>query len=321
MYSVAVSILNHGEPRPTIQCVRSVLAEQQLLERGISLAVWVADNGSEPSVLKVLQETFADLPAVTVLKNQANLGFAAGHNRNIRSILAISRPDFIWLLNNDCTIEPGCVDALLSCAAKSHGIGIWGATLLEEDGLTIQCAGGCFYNGWLSSFRQYAQGKPVSRRMRLNSVKFSYLAGASLFFPVGTLENGLGPPAGIEPESSLKATHFLNETFFLYFEELDLAQRLKPGLALGWCRDALITHKGGESTGAGSRQRSRQAEFHSTLSALKFTHLYYPRRLWFMAPARYAAKVLQLLVSGNARLLGSVNSAYGEFWSWLRKRA
>jgi GT2 family glycosyltransferase len=133
------------------------------------------------------------------------------------------------------------------------------------------------------------------------------------------LESGLAPPAGIGSGPAENGIKFLNEGFFLYFEELDLAQRLKPGLTLGWCRDALITHTGGESAGTGGSQRSAQAEYHSTLSALKFTRLYFPGRLWVMAPARYAAKCLQLLLTGKFRLMGPVNAAYRDFWNWLRQ--
>jgi hypothetical protein len=82
---------------------------------------------------------------------------------------------------------------------------------------------------------------------------------------------------------------------------------------MAWCKDALIKHAGGTSTGAGGNQRTKLAEYHSTLSALKYTRLHHPRRLWFMAPARYFSKCLQLSVKGEFRLLGSLNQAYRDF--------
>jgi hypothetical protein len=101
---------------------------------------------------------------------------------------------------------------------------------------------------------------------------------------------------------------------FSLFEELDLAHRLKPGIGMAWCKDALIKHSGGASTGATGNKSTKIAVFHSTLSALEFTYLYYPHRLWVMAPSRIFSKCVQLLVRGDLHLIGSLFRAYGDFF-------
>jgi len=318
MPALGVSILNFRAADQTARCVRSLLDAQATVAMDSELVVHVADNGSGNGEFEDLQAALSDQPGVFLHRNDENLGFAAGHNRNIEHLLKDEALEFVWLLNNDCLVDRGAIAALLECARNQRAVGIWGATLLESDGKTIQCAGGCSYNAWLSSYRQHGRGKPASSRTGMSRRKFSYIAGASLFIPVPVLRDGLAPPKCLTPEQNGAGQRWLNETFFLYFEELDLAQRLLPGLSLGWCRDALITHIGGKGTDTGGSRRSAPAEYHSTLSALKFTRLYYPRRLWFMAPARFFAKVLQLLFTGNIRLLGSVTSAYGDFWRCLR---
>jgi len=95
---------------------------------------------------------------------------------------------------------------------------------------------------------------------------------------------------------------------------LDLAQRLKPGLRMAWCKAALIRHVGGVRTGALARKRTQLTEYHSTFSALKFTRLYYPRQLWFMAIARYSIKGLLLLVKMDFRQIGMMTKAHRDFW-------
>ena len=105
-----------------------------------------------------------------------------------------------------------------------------------------------------------------------------------------------------------------DETFFLYFEELDLAKRLKPEYRMAWCKEAVIRHIGGVSSGTESNNRSEMAEYHSTLSALKFTRLYYPQRLWVMAPLRYMLKCLQLILKGKPGLIKPLTHAYRDFW-------
>lgn len=318
MHRIAISILNHGEADSTLACVESLLAEAGLSDGRYHLVIRVADNGSAPSDQQDLQTALSRLPEVAFSLHDRNLGFAAGHNRNVEALLAGQRPDFVWLLNNDCVVQPGTVNALLDCARSNPKVGIWGSTLLESDVRTIQCAGGCFYNCWLSSYRQYGQGKPVTQRSQLKAPRFSYISGASLFMPIATLDSGLGSPRQLHPKRENADVQLLNESFFLYFEELDLVRRLDPSLTIDWCRDALITHTGGKSAGTDGSRRSAQAEYHSTLSALKFTRLYFPGTLLFMAPARYVAKSLQLLFTGNLRMLGNLNAAYADFWKWLR---
>lgn len=193
-------------------------------------------------------------------------------------------------------------------------VGIWGATLLEPDGQTIQCGGGCFYNSWISSYRQYGKGKTLAQIDKLEPVEFDYIAGASLFFPVATLQGGLHSIQLTGAGASSVAPQWLNESLFLYFEELDLARRLKPGLKIVWCKAALIKHAGSLSSGTNAKKRSQLAQYHSTLSALKFTRLYYPHRLWFMAIARYFSKGSQLLVRMDFRLIGKMTKAYWDFW-------
>ena len=316
MIGIAVSILNYCTTVQTLKCVSALLSDAGDHLSSVRLTIWVADNGSNPEEYYVLQNGLHPLEGVYLRQYECNVGFAAGHNRNVGAILAEGRPDFIWLLNSDCLVHDGCIEALLTCALERPEIGIWGATLLESDGRTIQCAGGCAYNSWLSLYRQHGRGVSVRDRDRLGWRGNSYVAGASLFLPISTLEHGLYPPKYLRGRAIRGSAPLLNETFFLYFEELDLVERLKPQTGVSWCRDALVTHAGGQSTGTAGNLRSAQAEYHSTLSALKFTQLYYPGRLWIMAPARYMLKCAQLLFTGNYKLIDSVNSAYRDFSKW-----
>ena len=312
MIRVAVSVLNYNSTQTTIACVQSLLSACEANSGAYFLDIFVADNGSVANEQTQLQQSLAELPQVNLQLNSENRGFAAGHNNNLEAIFVRSNPDYIWILNNDCVVYEATLSSLIKCAQQHSDVGIWGATLLEPDGETIQCAGGCFYNSWISSYRQYGQGISLSQLDQLESVGFDYIAGASLFFPVKTLLNGLRAAAPAQRNTGKQ--QWLNESFFLYFEELDLARRLKPGFKMAWCKPALIKHTGGTSTGTAENQRTNLAEYHSTLSALKYTRLHHPQRLWFMAPARLLSKCLQLIFKGEFRLLGSLTRAYHDFF-------
>jgi len=317
MIRAAVSILNHNSAHSTVACVQSLLGAVRKGGETHHLQVFVADNESDERDRDYLRQSLAGLPNVYVQINAENMGFAAGHNRNLAVIFDGFSPDYVWVLNNDCLVYEETLSSLIESAVQYPGVGIWGATLLEADGETIQCAGGCFYNSWISSYRQYGRGKSLADIGELGPVEYDYIAGASLFFPVNTLQNGLRSVGSLSAEENADAKQWLNESLFLYFEELDLAQRLKPGFGMAWSKKALIKHVGGESTGASNGQRTDLAEYHSTLSALKFTRQYYPARLWFMMPARYLSKCLQLIIKGEPRLIRSLSKAYQNFLSDL----
>ena len=136
-----------------------------------------------------------------------------------------------------------------------------------------------------------------------------------MFFPVAALIDGLNDRPTPATEAQTGRQQWLNESYFLYFEELDLAKRLKSDLKMSWCKAALLTHKAGASAGTSDNKRSALAEYHSSLSALVFTRQYYPRRLWLMAPIRYLLKCSLLMLKGNIRLIVGMTNAYRKFWN------
>lgn len=311
MVAVAVSVLNYGAAEETARCIESLLGSREAV--GVDLRIAVADNGSDPGDYETLARLLTDLPGVRLFRHERNLGFSAGHNRNIERLLAGGPPDFFWLLNNDCRVGEETLQAFLECARQRPVVGIWGATLLEADGRRVQCAGGCFYRPWLSSYRSHGAGLPVEEVESMEEPEFDYVAGASLFMPAATLAEGLDPPRG---HGKAVSRPWLNEEFFLYFEELDLARRLRPGWSMGWCRRAVVQHDGGLGTGSGAARRSARGEYHSTLSALKYTALYRPAPLWLMAPARLLAKTAVNLLTLRLDLLRPLWAAYGAFLRW-----
>jgi len=315
MIQVAVSILNYNSSKSTIACIESLLNAGQEAKESYLLNISVTDNDSLADEQSELAQSIAKLPGVHLQVNTENRGFSAGHNDNLRTIFDQSSPDYVWLLNNDCLVHQDTLNSLIKCAQQKPAVGIWGATLLEPDGKTIQCAGGCFYNSWISSYRQFGQGTSLAHIDHLKPESFDYIAGASLFFPLTGLQDGLHPVTGSSVDESRARQQWLNESFFLYFEELDLAKRLKPGFGMAWCKAALIRHVGGASIGTSDNQRSAKAEYHSSLSALRFTRMYYPKRLWLVAPVRYVSKCLQLSSRGEFQLIMSLTRAYRDFWN------
>ena len=73
---------------------------------------------------------------VVLVVNQENLGFAAGCNQ----AASIARAPLLVFLNDDSTVDTGCIDALIRAASDDPDIGAVGARIMWVDG-TLQEAG------------------------------------------------------------------------------------------------------------------------------------------------------------------------------------
>jgi GT2 family glycosyltransferase len=119
--SVIIPIWN-GES-VIVDCLAAVYANSgdQLRE------VIAVDNASPDRSAAIIQERF---PQTRLLRQPVNLGFAGGVNVGLRA----GRGDVLILLNQDCIVQPGWLDALLDVLAVNPRLGIAGCTILNADG-------------------------------------------------------------------------------------------------------------------------------------------------------------------------------------------
>ncbi|MDX6602820.1 MAG: hypothetical protein QOF13_2022 [Solirubrobacterales bacterium] len=160
--------------------------------------VVVADNGEGEGSAALLNERF---PAVTRVGFGRNLGFGNALNRVIRE--AGEGP--IVLLNDDAVAEP---EMIASLAVDSGGAEMVAAVLLSErDPGRIDSA-----------------GVTVDQTL----MAFDYLCGA----PADRVENAahpLGPTGGaaLYDRDAFNAVGGFDERIFLYYEDVDLALRMR----------------------------------------------------------------------------------------------
>lgn len=80
----------------------------------------IVDNGSEPGSCEAIQKQY---PAVDLIKNPFNLGYAGGNNVGMNWALK-KRADYVWLLNNDTTVAPDCLKRMVEMAEGNNEIGL-----------------------------------------------------------------------------------------------------------------------------------------------------------------------------------------------------
>lgn len=276
---IFIVVLNWRGADDTIACLQSLLDLQ-----GADFQIVVCDNGSADGSYERIREwllahgdsheylrthPLCELtreqaeqlspmspPALYLVQTGANLGYSGGNNVGIRLALTDPRTEFVWLLNNDTEVEPDSLLRLVERCRARPDIGICGSKLVyHHDRSQIQGLGGLF-NPWLATSLHYQinQSSAVVHQDDEVDRHLSYIVGASLFLRA----------------SLLKDIGLLEERYFLYFEEIDLARRARGRYAIGMATSSVVYHKEGASTEGG---RGVLADFYVLRNRLVYTWL------------------------------------------------
>ena len=221
---VAVVLLNFNGADDTLACLESLAALASAPG-----AVHVVDNASEDDSVERIRQAF---PSVNISVNAANLGFGAGLNPVLETLLAGGR-EWIWLLNNDTRVAPGALEALLAQARAHPDAGAVGACIVDMDPPhAVQTWGGGRIGWWRGNSRHFTA--PVADE------RLDYLTGAALLLRAGALRKiGLFDPQ-----------------FFLYWEDADLCLRLRmAGWRLTVAPESVVRHRLSATIGEASPRK------------------------------------------------------------------
>ena len=230
----------------------SVFALSEIVRDPGFANVIVSDNGSTDGSRDFVRERYGD--RVTIVENNANLGFAAACNRAFRHGSAA----YAFLLNPDAELKDGALEQIVIFLDAHPRAGIAGSRIYNYDG-TIQPSCGEF-DTWAGAFlRSSAWGEwPPFRR---------FANGASLrAFPYDAarrVDLAIGAALAIRRALIAEIGPF-DERFFLYHEEVDYAKRAADAGWETWFVPASqAVHEGmgsarGQYSVEGRKQRSRR---------------------------------------------------------------
>lgn len=91
-----------------------------LLSCGLPVKILAVDNASSDNTVQLLRTDFA---TVQVIETGANLGFGKANNIGLKMALD-NDADYIFLLNQDAWLQPGCIEKLISCFESNLQMGI-----------------------------------------------------------------------------------------------------------------------------------------------------------------------------------------------------
>jgi GT2 family glycosyltransferase len=230
--------------------------------RGIPAVV--VDNGSTDGSPDAVAERFPD---VELIRAGVNLGFAAGNNVGIRRALE-READWVLLLNNDATVEPGLVEALDAAVAARPDAGVLACKVLfaEDDRLWYA---GASWDPLLGRSRHARYGDPDEPGELADTDRAT---GAAMAVSRAAIEK-----AGL-----------LDEELFLYAEDLEWCLRIREaGFAVVYVPEARVRHRVSASAGGAGSPTTAYYETRNVLAVAE-RHRPLPRGL---TGARRAAVV------------------------------
>jgi hypothetical protein len=202
---------------------------------------------------------------LTLIDAGGNLGFAGGNNLGLRYALRDPALAYFWCLNNDTVVERDAIRALVARMDATHRVGMCGTVVryYHRPG-TVQALNGSRFKMLSGQSMGIGRNQPAARAMDPRRVarETDFVLGASLAVSRAFLET----------------VGFMEESYFLYFEEMDWSVRNRGRFATAFAHGAVVYHKEGGSIGSSGKQgaRSETSEYYLMRSRIKFYRRNYP---------------------------------------------
>jgi N-acetylglucosaminyl-diphospho-decaprenol L-rhamnosyltransferase len=291
-FEVPIIIVGFGHSDDIVKCLNAIATQR----RCPKFEVFICENGG-PAAFDALVKTLAEKGApceggveplepasnefvracrlrlaggqakVAIGEARDNFGYAGGINAWLRPLLA--EPDWtaVWILNPDTWPEPDALAELVAYAGK-RGKGMVGSRLMIPGRSDIASSRGLKWN-------------KLSAR----------LTGVDIFAPVSPepdpedVERRMDSPTGPSmyvTRNCIERIGLMDESFFLYWEEVDWAVRAKAACGVGYAHKSVVPHVMGTTTGSagGRAKRSAFSVYLSHRNQLHFVRRHHPR--WFL---------------------------------------
>lgn len=293
MKKVAVVILNYNGKKFLEEFLPNVIANTN----AEMADVIVADNASTDGSKEFMREHF---PAIRLIDNGSNGGFATGYNLALRQIEA----EYFVLLNSDIEVTPGWIEPVVELMDAHPEIAACQPKILsycERNKFEYAGAAGGFIDRY---------GYPFCRGrvfQTLEEDRGQYDDVCEVFWATG---------ACLFVRADLYLKHGgLDDSFFAHMEEIDFCWRMKNlGYKIFCCPQSTVYHIGG-GTLPKSSSRKTYLNFRNNLSLL-YKNLPQSRVFWVISYRIVLDWVaaFKFLCGGGLKDFWAVARAHADFY-------
>lgn len=291
MHDVGIVILNWNTCALLKRCLETVLAS----EGDFSYRVIVVDNASTDDSVAMLR---ADFPQVELIVSETNGGYPYGNNLGLKALgfhgagqVDADAPRYAVLLNPDTEVPPDAFYGMMRYMDARPEIGVAGPKLVLPDGSLDLACRRSFPSPAVSLYRFSGLSRLFPKHRQFGRYNMTFAD------PDEELEvdSVVGAYMQVRREA-IEAVGLLDETFFMYGEDLDWAYRIKTaGWKVYYHPQIVVKHV----KRAASRQ-SQKAAFEFQRAMLLFYRKHYrpTTPLWL-----HLLIMTGLLLKGGAKLL------------------
>lgn len=234
---LSVIIVNYNVRYFLEQALLSVRKAAQRLPTEI----WVVDNNSVDDSVRMVEEKF---PEVHLIANKDNPGFSIANNQAIRQ----SKGEYVLLLNPDTVVEEDTFERCCAFMDAHPDAGALGVRMIDGAGNFLPESKRGFPSPWVAFAKTFGLARIFPTSRLFNHYHLGYLAEDE----TNEVEVLAGAFMFMRREA-LEKVGLLDETFFMYGEDIDLSYRvILGGYKNYYLPETTIIHYKGESTKKGS---------------------------------------------------------------------
>jgi GT2 family glycosyltransferase len=233
MKELSIIIVNYNVKAFLQNCLLSIKKATEKIDSEII----VVDNASDDGSIELIKKNFED---VILIESPVNLGFSKANNLGLK----ISQGKYICLINPDTIVEENTFEVMINFMENHPDVGLAGCKILNPDGTFQLACRRSFPTPWVAFTKIIGLSKLFPKSKLFAKYNLTYLdenqsyevdavSGSFMFLRRDVYEKIGG----------------LDETFFMYGEDLDYCYRVKQaGYKVYYVHSTQIIHFKGEST-------------------------------------------------------------------------
>ncbi|MDD3984719.1 MAG: glycosyltransferase family 2 protein [Methanobacterium sp.] len=236
---LSIIIVNYQTYDLTKNTIKSITEHTQPFEYDI----YVVDNGSKDGSIEKLKKDFnneSETGLIKFIRNKENKGFAYANNIALKKISA----QYVLLLNSDTIVLDNCLEKSLNYMETYKYVGVLGCKVLLPDNSLDKACRRSFPDFNVSFYRMSGIAHLFPKSEQFGRYNLTYLDENDTY----EVDCVMGAFMMVRSET-IKEVGLLDETFFMYGEDIDWCYRIKSAnWKIVYFSDAQIIHYKGASS-------------------------------------------------------------------------